>query len=292
MNHRVPQRIVTRQCRNPARSRVALRGRLAFTLVELLVVIAIIGILLSLTLPAVQAARESGRRAQCKNNLRQIGLALQSYHNAKQALPPGRSDFEVNDHSWMTYLLPYIEERARFDAYDFKQAWDAAANVKAVRFDLALQLCPSSVHNDPGQGDYGGINGPGNYPGVVNGWGYREAYELGLLTGIGTKAIVQKNGVIKYAQIRDGLSKTIAVGEDAGRTDAAKYWANGEQTYVAHGMINLSRANELYSDHPGGVHVLYADGGVHFWEETLEKKVIDAYSTRAGGEVLEVTISD
>jgi prepilin-type N-terminal cleavage/methylation domain-containing protein len=256
-----------------------------FTLVELLVVIAIIGILMALLLPAVQSAREAGRKAQCKNNLRQIGTALHAYHDAKRTLPPGRGDYNVNNHSWMTYLLPHLEETALFNTYNFKKPWNAPVNVKVVNTNLAMQLCPSSDHTVEGQGDYGGINGPGSYPGITDGWGYRQAYELGIFTGIGTDPLVAKNGTISFAHVKDGLSKTIAVGEDAGRTDDQRYWANGDQTFAAHGMINLSRSNELFSDHVGGCHTLYADASVHFWREETPKQLIDYMSTRAMGEV-------
>src|SRR5262245_43797851 len=100
-----------------------------FTLVELLVVIAIIGILIALLLPAVQAAREASRRSQCKNNLRQIGLALHSYHSARKALPPGsgyqQATFIPN---WMTSVLPYMEERVLWEQFDKRQYMDASPN--------------------------------------------------------------------------------------------------------------------------------------------------------------------
>lgn len=264
-----------------------------FTLVELLVVIAIIGILMALLLPAVQSARESGRRLQCKNNLKQIGTAMHSYHDAKRTLPPGRADYNVNNHCWVTYLLPHLEEHAMFNAYNFKKPWNGPANFKVVtNRELSMQLCPSSDHTVVGQGDYGGINGPGGYPGIKDGWGYREAYELGIFTGIGPDPLTAKNGTISFAMVRDGLSKTIAVGEDAGRTDDQKYWANGDQTYAAHGMINLSRSNEIFSDHVGGAHLLYADASVHFWREETPKRLIDYMSTRAMGEVADFSQLD
>jgi prepilin-type N-terminal cleavage/methylation domain-containing protein len=97
------------------------RGRGGFTLVELLVVIAIIGILIALLLPAVQAARESGRRTQCANNLRQIGLALHNYHDVNGHLPPWGFDFTTippgslhqQGHCAMVLIFPYIEQQSR-----------------------------------------------------------------------------------------------------------------------------------------------------------------------------------
>ncbi len=93
------------------------RGRGAFTLVELLVVIAIIGILIALLLPAVQAARESARRTQCSNNLKQLALGMHNHHDAYKVLPWGRSKGALDSPSWAVRVLPYIEQHAIYDAF-------------------------------------------------------------------------------------------------------------------------------------------------------------------------------
>ena len=94
----------------------------AFTLVELLVVIAILGVLLGLLLPAVQAAREAGRRAHCSNNLKQIGLAMHSYADVHRKLPAGGiwNSAGQGKGSALVHLLPFVEEKPLFDAFDFK----------------------------------------------------------------------------------------------------------------------------------------------------------------------------
>ena len=108
-------------CINP--SSTIRRQKLAFTLVELLVVITIIGILISLLLPAVQAAREAARRLQCQNNLKQIGLAIHNYENANGMFPPGGLSSKAGGYgfSWLVRILPYIEQRKRLRPTRFQR---------------------------------------------------------------------------------------------------------------------------------------------------------------------------
>ncbi len=116
--------------------------RSAFTLVELLVVIAIIGILIALLLPAVQAAREAARRSQCTNNLKQIGLALHNYESSNKRLPPGY--ITTSKTSTHPPLLPYFEQSAAYDLFDFKVDLNSAAVNQAAREQKLVGLqCPS-----------------------------------------------------------------------------------------------------------------------------------------------------
>jgi prepilin-type N-terminal cleavage/methylation domain-containing protein len=132
-----------------------------FTLVELLVVIAIIGTLVGLLLPAVQAAREAARRAQCQNNLKQIGLAILNFEGAKRFYPPARADalpgYPVTElgipapasgavaHGPGVFLLPFIEQTNLANQYDLKSHWSAAVNATVIATPLASFLCPSSA---------------------------------------------------------------------------------------------------------------------------------------------------
>ena len=122
------------------------KGRqFAFTLVELLVVIAIIGILVALLLPAVQAAREAARRNSCKNNMKQMGLALLNYETAMKHLPPGQTARgSARAYSVNAQLLPFMEEQAAFDSINFKQSMYTLARQSQPK----IYLCPS----DPQQG--------------------------------------------------------------------------------------------------------------------------------------------
>ena len=157
-----------------------------FTLIELLVVIAIIGILIGLLLPAVQSVREAARRTQCMNNMRQLGLAIMNYESAHKALPPSRSglpatpstpvDLAISSaigngvtahQSWMTLILPFIEQSNMSDRYDYKLEWFNSTNLAMVQTPVSTFLCPSSPGGnrfDPyhvynaAAGDYGSIN--------------------------------------------------------------------------------------------------------------------------------------
>ena len=108
-------------------------SRSGFTLVELLVVIAIIGVLVALLLPAVQAAREAARRTQCNNNMKQLVLAVHNFHDVNQVFPASQDQW-INSKgatigcSWVTRILPFIEQKALYEKYNFDAAWDDATS--------------------------------------------------------------------------------------------------------------------------------------------------------------------
>jgi prepilin-type N-terminal cleavage/methylation domain-containing protein/prepilin-type processing-associated H-X9-DG protein len=122
-----------------------------FTLVELLVVIAIIGVLIALLLPAIQAAREAARRAQCTNNLKQIGMALHNYHSAMGRLPYGATYGSVNvHHSWCIDILPYAELMPLFKQFHLNLYLDDARNRMAMTTPIPLYICPTDPQSrDP-----------------------------------------------------------------------------------------------------------------------------------------------
>lgn len=144
---------------------VGTRARKAFTLVELLVVIAIIGILVALLLPAIQAARESARRTQCVNNLKQIGIAIQNYHDTYKRIPNSRRTFDYI--TWAAELWPFIEEGDLAVAWDrTRRYYDQEEHVRTAQ--VSLYLCPTrrappavSMSGDNDQGSEAAQNVPG-----------------------------------------------------------------------------------------------------------------------------------
>ena len=124
--------------------------RHGFTLVELLVVIAIIGILVALLLPAIQAAREAARRTQCTNNLKQLGLGFHNYESSYKGFPPRRwADVNQGYTGWGTFILPFIEEQAIYDRYNFKYDFYDPVNKDVVETKLPVFLCPTVNHENP-----------------------------------------------------------------------------------------------------------------------------------------------
>jgi prepilin-type N-terminal cleavage/methylation domain-containing protein len=250
----------------------------AFTLIELLVVIAIVGILVSLTLPAVFSAREASRRTSCANNLRQIGLALQLHHEHHGAFPPGGiewrppGDMQKRQLAWCIFLLPFLEQQAIYDQLDVQQPFDSPANAAAARNVLPVFVCPTSARGTrlvEGRGpcDYGGIlgeriQGPNNPP----------------------KGVMIFDRSLSAASVRDGLSNTLIVGEDTAWPDGQ--WINGRNVFDQAYPINAAPPfeNDIRSHHPGGAQVVLADCSVRFLSEELDVKVLAALCTRAGGE--------
>jgi prepilin-type processing-associated H-X9-DG protein len=264
-------------------------------LVELLVVIAIIGILIALLLPAVQAAREASRRTKCKNNLHQIGLGLHVHLNAKKAFPPGhlRKEGDESYHSWVTLMLPYIEEQNVYRQINLTQWWYATPANIIVRTDLKFLICPTTDYTGPGRTHYAAINGPRGLSGLPGGWCQNESYAAGLFPATGLPPAsgpicYRKNGEgIRAREVTDGLSKTLALVEASNRTDSDWKWADAEHTFAQHEPIHQSRSNEMCSEHKGGVNVLMGDGRAFFMSETTPLSIIDKISTRARGEQVE-----
>ncbi|MBI3862513.1 MAG: DUF1559 domain-containing protein [Planctomycetia bacterium] len=191
--------------------RTRILHRRGFTLIELLVVIAIISVLVSLLLPAVQQARESARRSQCKNNLKQIGIALHSYLDACGVMPPGRLVNPVNGqgHCFSAYahLLPYLDQGPLFNQINFSANPDdtAGPNGPVVAVNLPVLLCPSDTHVQLQAGS--GIH---DYP-LNTGTTYPVSRNNPAGTPI--TGIFFENSKIRMADISDGSSQTVCISE-------------------------------------------------------------------------------
>ena len=203
--------------------------RAAFTLIELLVVIAIIGVLVALLLPAVQAARESGRRLSCSNNLKQHGLAMHNFHESRREFPPGTLSkgsppHPFNSPQWpylTLHLLPYMEETVLAEMLDFNKIppWSAGAaaqwpaSIETV--SVSMLYCPS----DTGERSWEHPSVPiknlfkSNYLGLFPGYNFKDAHD-DMTTLDRTKQTVFGIGrATQIAQIHDGTSKTICIVE-------------------------------------------------------------------------------
>ena len=227
-----------------------------------------IGVGAALLLPAVQASRESARRSQCAHNLRQIGLALHTYHDAMGTFPPLYT-VDANGkplHSWRVLILPYIEQMRLYDQIRLDEPWDSEYNKQFHRLMIPVYRCPSSpVIGGTAYCCYSGIAGEGFVP---------------------AKKTQESDG-ISIADIQDGTSNTLAVIEvrepfcwmdptaDMTLDDLAKGIAvNGTD-------VPAGRAG---SNHVGGCNALFFDAAVHFIQSTIDLRILRALGTIAGGE--------
>lgn len=212
--------------------------RAAFTLVELLVVIAIIGVLVALLLPAVQAAREAARRAQCLNNHKQLGIALHNYHDTHKILPPSIQFWNGDDSrdsdnlraNWIILLLPFMEQQPLYDKFDFSQTISHANNRDQRGTRIKNLLCPSDGFNtkkfrgnSSGEGDNWQR---GNYAASAHSdFSYENGWDNSQRRGV-----MGLNIGARFAEVSDGLSNVLMVGEvRAGLSDEDRRgtWALG-----------------------------------------------------------------
>lgn len=292
-----------------------------FTLIELLVVIAIIAVLIALLLPAVQQAREAARRSQCKNNLKQLGIALHNYHDTFSTLPPGAIQvFETNaqnEATWISMILPYIDQAPLYNRANFSSCFGCVSSVGNPSYEIVSPAIPGmACPSDPNSGQLASsVYRRGNY--AAN-------------TGIGaihslttpddparTSGPLTMNSRRNFRDFTDGTSNTVLVGEllNSTGTDFRGVMHYPEGPLYTHDRVpNTSIADEarttcvtatrmpctgaytaynnraivysVRSQHVGGAHVALADGTVRFISENISLATWQALSTHKGGEVL------
>lgn len=289
------------------------RNSRGFTLVELLVVIAIIGILIALLLPAIQAAREAARKSQCKNNAKQIGLAMHNYIDCFKAFP--YSDRNEKLFSWQVRSLPFVEETNAQRQLSLKNQASETVNLQFLKSTPALFLCPSDpLREELGleeymagtpisqtnyaacQGDYQNDTGIGLLPTYGNVYG--NSINRKPVRGI----IGRFNWSAKPREIPDGMSKTFCFGECIGLVCITQSYGSQSFATTAH-PINFKNeslladlatpANPRWDEsiafrsmHSGGAVFGMGDGSVHFLEELIDGVVYRGLASRAGGETV------
>lgn len=275
----------------------------AFTLVELLVVVAIIGGLAALLLPAVQAARESARRSQCQNNLKQIGLALSSYEGRRRELPVGcahcvdlpvaaEAESTLLYTAWTTPLLSDLEQPAMWARVDLTKPSYEEPNRSVGAIELPVFICPSTasdVRVSPTGAwrgmaftDYGGLYG-------VEGPGH-DATDHTLLQTLNDESL----GVLVYevavrpAEIRDGMSNTAAAAELLRRREYEDEWISGQNLFAQEATTPINSGsglgNDIGSPHPAGAMLVFCDGHVEFMTDSTPQELLNGVITRAGEE--------
>jgi prepilin-type N-terminal cleavage/methylation domain-containing protein/prepilin-type processing-associated H-X9-DG protein len=266
-------------------------SRAGFTLIELLVVLSILSVLITLILPAVQAARETARRASCSNNLMQLGVAAQNYETSHEVLPPGSinlvspvkntpSGYHM---SWVAQILPYLEQKNVFNHMNFLNGAYSGENSTARAITLNVLICPSGSVGGGRRGDAA----PSNYAACHH---YIE--DPIAIDNLGAFFL---NSKVRLDDIPDGASNTIYFGEK--RHDADLGWMSETRATLRNtgAMVNIailpSQSNPdpvggYSSFHSGGVNVCFGDGSVRFLENKISPVVYQRLGNRQDGEMV------
>jgi prepilin-type N-terminal cleavage/methylation domain-containing protein/prepilin-type processing-associated H-X9-DG protein len=306
------------------RRRAVFRRRPAFTVVELLVVIGIVAVLLAIALPAVQAARESARRTRCRNNLKQLGMAVQAYHDVCHTLPVSvgpwaqgpRPAPQRNGKGWIVSILPQLEQQALYDQFVpfFDGDFFTGYGLKSVgcrpllQHQLPVLQCPADASvrgTSPDQFElwgidaaltsYKGVLGDSRLAGSVHAGSLPDCHMVGGCTGLFFRVTYQDPQSL--AMVTDGTANTLMIGEDVASENhhSAAFYANGDWA-ACHAPLNYfpqppapddwPNVMSFRSRHPGGVHFCLADGSVRFLRDSIAHNLYRALSTKNGREAV------
>ena len=282
-----------------------------FTLIELLVVIAIIAVLIALLLPAVQNAREAARRTQCRSHLKQIGLALHNYHDTHSALPAGllgltnsQPDIAgLNGWGWGARILSQLDQAAFAKSLNSDVKVGDPPNANVRRQVLPVYRCPSDLAPERWTLNAAGTSTPltelagASYAGVFGKDEIDNCDGLAPGSACTSDGAFFLNSAVRFAQVRDGLSTTLMIGEHQTRPTSGWFYswtgvvAGGDKPIVRilgdtdvtpnHDDLHL---DEFASYHPGGTQFTMGDGSVHFVSNSVDLKVYRNLSSRSGNE--------
>jgi prepilin-type processing-associated H-X9-DG protein len=289
-----------------------------------LVVIAIIAVLIGLLLPAVQKVRAAAARIKCANNLKQIGLALQNYHEANQSFPLGVKSAHVSEWGetdtpgwgWAAYLLPYIEQDNLFRTIRFDLSITDTRNAAARVTPVAIYLCPSDAAQPTFTASKEGANQKPGAPicdvAAANYLGMSSTDDFGsnLLT-INWNGVLYPNSRVRLTDVTDGTSQTFAVSERSQRHGQVTWvgavpgagafateggvWVDDNVALTLGYVGDATKPGEVggswvsshhTSAHGVGANFLFCDGHVKFLTPSIEFATFMALATRAGGEVI------
>jgi type II secretory pathway pseudopilin PulG len=220
----------------------------------------IMGVLAALLLPAIQGAREAARRSSCKNNLKQIGLALHNYHETHGAFPPVHIADEQGTklRGWRIAILPFLDQSPLYNRIDQHFGWDDPVNRHLDNIDLPAYTCPSAPDARSRITNYAGVSGPGT------------VFDSSL-------------PVVRIRDITDGTSNTMMVGEVSASLGIP--WAKPEDVDVS---INpdLNSPRGFSSTHVGGSQFLLGDGAVRFISQNTVRETLRRLYLRNDGEIV------
>ena len=300
---------------------VSKRKGAAFTLVELLVVIAIIGILVALLLPAIQAAREAARRTECTNHLKQIGLAMQLYHDTQRSFPMGRDRWDQFGVSWAFRLLPHLEDQSIYASFNKMKRVDDAANATAMRTPVEVYACPTrrtaaadrnfDNNDSPPQvlaaaslGDYAANAGYEFSTGMQNATPDDTFSSDAVDTTIAGP--IFSGSRMNARRVTDGLSSTLAAGErhippiDPAQPEEMHEYLQGDTAFFAGDMPKTilrgsgqglaagpddPSSDKFGGQHPGQTLFVFLDGHVDGLANVVELLTLKALSSIGGGEI-------